>query len=104
MINNSLKIKSPSFVYVMTSRIVTIEEEELQSLRSGRIPENTRRSTQFAVNLYNTWREEHARLGHRYAPLNCGVPSIINNMVAKFIVEIRKKDGHHYAPESCQTK
>ena len=66
MMNNNLKIESPCFVYVMMSRIVLIENQEMEALRKGRIPENTRKATQFAVNLYNTWREEHARLGHRY--------------------------------------
>ena len=52
MMNNNLKIESPCFLYVMMSRIVLIENQELEALRKGRISENTRKATQFAVNLY----------------------------------------------------
>ena len=48
------------------NRIVISTEGELQELRQNRVPKNTRQSTQYAVNLFQTWREQHAKLGHRY--------------------------------------
>ena len=85
------------------SRLVLTSEKELNELREGRTPQNTRQSTQYAVNLYQKWREEHAKRGHRYAPLDCGVPEILNFLIPMFIVEIRKKDGTTYHPESVRS-
>ena len=62
------------------NRIVISTEGELQELRENRVPKNTRQSTQFAVNLFQTWREQHAKL-----------------------VEIRRKDGLPYHPESVKS-
>ena len=85
------------------NRIVISTEGELQELRENRVPKNTRQSTQFAVNLFQTWREQHAKLGQRYAPLDCGVPQLLNALVPMFIVEIRRKDGLPYHPESVKS-
>ena len=73
------------------------------AIRENRVPKNTRQSTQFAVNLFQTWREQHAKLGQRYDPLDCGVPQLLNALVRMFIVEIRRKDGLPYHPESVKS-
>ena len=90
-------------VNLIMSRLVLTTETELIELGENRTARNTRYSTQYAVNLYQQWREEHAQLGDRFAPLDCGVPSILNYLIPKFLVEIRKKNGELYHPESLRS-
>ena len=67
------------------------------------MPKNTQNTTLFAVNLYNKWREYHRGLGNRYAPLDCGVPEILNQAIPKCLYEIRRKDGQQYHPDSVKS-
>ena len=77
----------------MEARVIISDASALEDLRTARVPKNTQNATLFAVNLYNKWREYHRGLGNRYAPLDCGVPEILNQAIPKFLYEIRRKDG-----------
>lgn len=85
------------------SRIVSTSENEFQDLRESRNPQDTRNSTQYAVNLYQKWREEHTEIRNRYAPFDWYF-SLLNHLIAVFIVEIRKKDIKPYHQDPYKSR
>ena len=68
----------------MEAWVIISDASALEDLRTARVPKNTQNATLFAVNLYNKWREYHWGLGSKYAPLDCGVPEILNQAIPKF--------------------
>jgi hypothetical protein len=72
-------------------RIVEVSLEELQELKNNAVPENTRKATSFAVNLYNIWCTERGT-----PPLECGESHLLAASIPKFCAEIRNKHGDPY--------
>lgn len=77
-------------------RIEKTDDNALEYFRQSRIPKNTECGTKYAVDQFNHWREEHRKLGNRFAPLDCGLLAILNTSIPKFVVEIRKQNGEKY--------
>ena len=86
-------------------RILELSLEDLEELRAGRIPPNTVKNTKYAVELYSTWRKAHIARGNFYAPLDCGVPSVLDKVLPKFIAEVRTKlkKGLPYKSDTLRT-
>ena len=79
-------------------------EEELSTFAKGLVPENTTRSTKWAMNNFSTWiKERNARYPASPVPddiLMCSEPEIINLHLSRFIVETRKSNGDMYPPST----
>ena len=87
-----------------STRFKFATEEELSTFAKGLVPENTTRSTKWALNTFNAWmRERNARYPADPVPddiLVCNEPEIINLHLSRFIVETRKSNGEIYPPST----
>ncbi|XP_063397165.1 uncharacterized protein LOC134681459 [Mytilus trossulus] len=75
-------------------------EDDMNELISDTIPKNTKKSTNWAKNVFEAWRNYRTSLGE-------GIPEIekfsvddVNKLLSRFIVEVRKKNGDFYPPKS----
>ena len=86
------------------ARIKFATEEELSTFAKGLIPENTTRSTKWALNTFNVWiRERNSRYPASPVPediLVCSDPDVINLHLSRFIIETRKSNGEMYLPST----
>ena len=79
-----------------------ISDEEIQSLRKSAIPQNTQKSTSFAVNVWKEW-SAHRRMAN---PSDWPAHLLImnqwdmNRWLSRFVVEIRRRDGKEYPPNT----
>ena len=79
----------------ITRNISLISDEELEKMKEGRIPLNTKQNTAWAVRTWKEWADE----GNDKAPANekvepdiCKVSDVeLGHWLAKFVVEARKK-------------
>ena len=66
------------------------------------IPANTRKNTNWAVNVWNEWAEYRKRQD----PLNCPPYLLtmqrceLNDWLSRFVLEVRRKDGKFYPPNT----
>ena len=87
-----------------STRFKFATEEELSTFAKGLVPENTTRSTKWALNTFSAWiRERNTRYPADPVPddiLVCSEPEIINLHLSRFIVETRKSNGEIYPPST----
>lgn len=76
-------------------RFAEVSSDDLETFRLESTPTNTRRNTDYAVNLYKLW----ANAGG-YPPLDCGLVHLLASHIPKFIAEVRKPDGSKYKSSS----
>ena len=72
----------------MSKRVVPVSEKELESFRLNSVPQNTMKSTEYALRLYESWR-----LVANEPSLNECTPIQIKDLIPKFITEIRTRKG-----------
>ncbi len=84
-----------------------ISEQELTDLRKSAIPSNTKMTTEWGVRLWNEWAT--SRVGKKsdkpeILPLSTPLlelpTSDLAHWLAKFVLEVRKKNGSEYPPKS----
>ena len=87
-----------------STRFKFATEDELSTFAKGLVPENTTRSTKWALNTFSAWiKERNVRYPANPVPddiLVCSEPEIINLHLSRFIVETRKSNGEMYPPST----
>ena len=84
-----------------------ITDEEEESLCDTAIPPNSKATTAWGVRLWNEWAgtrskstADHDKVVPVTTPLVDIPPDSLAYWLAKFIMEVRKKDGSEYPPKS----
>ena len=78
------------------------DKEEIDVITKGYIPENTRKSTSWALKVFNEWRYSRES-EERNCPdnlLETGNNEELNYWLPRFINEVRRTDGNPYPPRS----
>ena len=80
------------------------DDEQLSELSKGLIPENTSKSTKWALKVFSQWRDaRNQRYPDDPVPddfLSTNDPASLNTYLSKFAVEARKVTGEHYPPST----
>ena len=75
------------------------DKEENDVITKGYIPENTRKSTSWALKVFNKWRYSRES-EERNCPDNLLESEELNYWLPRFINEVRRTDGNPYPPRS----
>lgn len=79
-----------------SNRFAEVTADKLDDLEENSA--YTRKSTNFAVNLYNVWSA-----GRNIPPLECGIPDLLSNSIPKFLAECRKPVESPYKISTIST-
>ena len=78
-------------------------DADVQAVQASAVPKNTSKSTSWAINIWKEWTTHRRTVCH---PLNCPPhillcqPEELNQWLSKFVLEIRRKDGQQYPPQT----
>ncbi len=78
-------------------------DADVQAVQSSAVPKNTSKSTSWAVNIWKEWTAHRRTVCH---PLDCPPhlllcqPDELNQWLSKFVLEVRRKDGQLYPPQT----
>lgn len=89
----------------MTERFQFVSTQEIENAVANAVPENTRRSTTFALRVYDDWvaARNAAFPSNQYPEIrNLPEESVerFNKILSHFIFEIRRRDGQEYPPNT----
>ena len=77
---------------------------ELASLSQIKVPRNTEKSTQWAVKVFNSWREESNAENELQCPIDLletvTDPGKFGRWLSQFLVLARNRQGNDYTPQS----
>ena len=87
-----------------TQRFSFASSEQLSELSKGHIPENTLKSTKWALKVFDQWKEvRNQSYPHNPVPddlLLSNDTAVLNTYLSRFAVEARKVTGEHYPPST----
>lgn len=94
----------------LVSRFARFSDEEIARKIDDAVPQNTRRKEQWAVTIFNEWRNERQNsiLRNESGGLLVTTPieewnhSEWNYLLRRFVLEVRKKDGQKYNATSLK--
>ena len=76
-------------------------EEEIRNARAKGVPSKTIEDTKYCVNLWNEWkRYRQQTLGDSIPDLTDLSRSQLQHWLTRFVLEVRKKDGSEYVPNT----
>ncbi|VDI17737.1 Hypothetical predicted protein [Mytilus galloprovincialis] len=78
------------------SRFAEMTDHEIDTLIEDTENNNTKKATKWAVNVYKDWQESKIGSGLIIPNLKDLSVQDINNILGKFVVEVRKRDGEKY--------
>ena len=85
-------------------RFTFATDEQLTDLAKGIVPANTTRSTQWALRMFEDWKQaRNERFKSDPVPENLLLsedPAVLNTHLSRFVVEARKVNGEHYPPST----
>ena len=70
--------------------------EELQTALASRIPKNTQKATSWGMGVWNAWCKARNTVTNTL-PMPV---KVLNELMARFIQEVCKKDGSNYIPST----
>ena len=80
------------------------KEEELSQFTKGLVPQNTSKSTKWALNNFEAWmKSRNLSCPDNPVPediLTCSDPEILNLYLSRFVIETRKANGDDYPPST----
>ena len=76
------------------------DDEEIQVLTNGYVPDNTKKNTAWAVKVFNEWRCAREFESPPNDILTVGDADQLNSWIPQFVNEARKADGCPYPPRS----
>ena len=76
------------------------DNEEIQVLTNGYVPDNTKKNTALAVKVFNEWRCAREFESPPNDLLTVGDADQLNYWIPQFVNEARKADGFPYPPRS----
>lgn len=86
---------------VANQRFAIPKTEEIKRARLESIPKKTRQDTEYCVRLWNSWAENRKRNnGVTVPPLEDLDNDNLQHWLCRFVVEIRKKNGLEYPPNT----
>jgi hypothetical protein len=77
-----------------------VSDDEIQELIDSNKNANTRKNTQWAFSVFETWRLERSRTGQLIPEFKMMTCEQMNFYLGRFIVEARRQDGAEYPPRS----
>ena len=80
------------------SRFPVFSNQDLSELKSVAINKNTSRSTKHWLSVFNSWRESR----HLEIDIFNMAPADLDEVLAQFYAEVKRKDGDDYEPESLK--
>ena len=100
----SVTAGQPSKSVSTTERFKFASEQELTELAKGLVPENTSKSSKWALNNFEAWlKARNASDSDIHIPENILMstdPEVISTHLSRFIVETRKSNGELYPPST----
>ena len=98
-------LTSPTSVVQPTSkRFKFAKEEELSEFAKGLVPENTSKTTKWALNNFEaSMKARNASCPDTRVPediLMCSDPEPLNQHLCRFVIETRKANGEVYPPST----
>ena len=95
-------LRQPSSCSSTTSRFAAPKtNKEIEEARRQGIPRRTQQDTQYCVRLWEEWRQHRNTVSEEsVAPLSELSVSQLNHSLSCFVLEIRKKDGSSYPPNT----
>ena len=79
-----------------------VTSSEIAALQETAVPQNTKNNTSWAMNVWNDWcayRKQQDPTDYPPWLLTMQV-SELNTWLSRFVVEVRRKDGKHYPPNT----
>ena len=82
--------------------LAPISDNEVSIAAKNSVPKTTEKSTIWSLNLWEEWKESRKGMGAEYPPTppHFLSASKLNDWMCKFILEVRRKDGAEYPPNS----
>ena len=86
----------------VSSRFATpVSDNEILRRRDSAIPQKTAQDTRFCTNVWQEWSDYHQKCHSSNIPqLNCISASDLQYWLTRFVLEIRKRDGSEYPPQT----
>ena len=86
------------------ARFVTVNEEDVKNAQKSAVPVNTQRQTNWSLNVWKEWSEYRRRLNMYDCPSHLFImaknPWDLNRWLCRFVLEVRRKDGKEYPPNT----
>ena len=87
-----------------------ISDEQVKAVQESVIPGNIKKSTNWALNVWNEWSASRKSMASATGIPLCGIdfpPNVLiakapelNHWMSKFVLEVRRKDGKSYPPNT----
>ena len=91
----------PTSSSLSRSRFAPLQSDhEIEQKRKEGIPRKTLQDTKFCLNTWEAWREHRKQNGHAISPLTEMTEHELQHWLTRFILEVRKKDGSVYPPNT----
>ena len=75
--------------------------QQVQEERQNGIPKNTQQDTKFCLNLWEQWSlNRQSTTGEQIGSILSLTPQQLNYWLTRFILEVRKRDGSQYPPNT----
>lgn len=76
------------------------DEKEVENLTKGYVPQNTKKSTAWAIKVFNEWRCSRDQESPPCDLLTIGDVQKLNYWIPRFVNEARRSDGCPYPPRT----
>ena len=79
-----------------------LSDEAVKEARKAAVPKTTQKDTLWCIRLWNEWRKERNSRTEEQIPLDIvGLsPAVLQRWLSRFVLEVRKKCGTAYPPDS----
>ena len=88
-----------------SSRFAVLKtDSDVDEAKASSVPKNTKKSTDWAVNIWKQWSAHRRRVCSLYSEwpvhLYIAQPQELNYWLSKFVLEARKNNGEPYPPDT----
>ena len=79
-----------------------MSESEVQQARVSAVPKETQKDTAWCIKVWNEWKEARNISSEEKIPTDiCNLsPQQLQHFLSRFVLEVRKKDGMEYPPNT----
>ena len=85
-----------------TQFAMPLSDEAVKEARKAPVPKMTQKDTLWCIRLWNEWTKERNSRIEEQIPLDITTlsPTVQQRSLSRFVLEVRKKDGIPYPPDS----
>lgn len=102
--NPSTSTNASSDSSLGSSRFKNVSESDYRNTEKARISPNTVKATNLSVNVWTAWSEHRRRINVYNSPPHIFIlatnPWDFNRWLCRFVLEVRRKDGKEYPPNT----